>query len=268
MPLADWIRIGRMDDLARMDTPAHRLDARAKAIVTLAFVIVVMSFPRHEVSALVPFLLYPVILTSVGRIPARELFKKILVAAPFALVIGMFNPLMDRHPVVAMEPVVITGGWLSFASIMLRFVLTVWAALALVACTGMFRLAAGLEQLGIPRVFAVQLLFLYRYLFVVADEGSRVTRSVELRAGKKNALRLRVYGSLIGHLLLRSMARAERVYRAMVSRGFDGDIRVMRQSSFRVSDWCFVCGCLACFIAGRMWNLAAGIGFLATGNTP
>lgn len=268
MPLADWIQIGRMDDLARMDTPAHRLDARAKAIVTLAFVIVVMSFPRHEVSALVPFLLYPVILTSVGRIPARELFKKILVAAPFALVIGMFNPLMDRHPVVAMEPVVITGGWLSFASIMLRFVLTVWAALALVACTGMFRLAAGLEQLGIPRVFAVQLLFLYRYLFVVADEGSRMTRSVELRAGKKNALRLRVYGSLIGHLLLRSMARAERVYRAMVSRGFDGDIRVMRQSSFRVSDWCFVCGCLACFIAGRMWNLAAGIGFLATGNTP
>jgi len=268
MALTDWIQIGRMDDLARMDTPAHRLDARAKAIVTLAFVIVVMSFPRHEVSALVPFLLYPVILTSVGRIPARELFKKILVAAPFALVIGMFNPLMDRHPVVAMEPVVITGGWLSFASIMLRFVLTVWAALALVACTGMFRLAAGLEQLGIPRVFAVQLLFLYRYLFVVADEGSRVTRSVELRAGKKNALRLRVYGSLIGHLLLRSMARAERVYRAMVSRGFDGDIRVMRQSSFRVSDWCFVCGCLACFIAGRMWNLAAGIGFLATGNTP
>ena len=268
MALADWIQIGRMDDLAHMDSPAHRLDARAKAIVTLAFVIVVMSFPRHEVSALAPFLLYPVILTSVGRIPARELFKKILVAAPFALVIGIFNPLMDRHPVAAVGPVAITGGWLSFASIMLRFLLTVWAALALVACTGMFRLATGLEQLGIPRVFVVQLLFLYRYLFVVADEGARMTRSVDLRAAGKSALRLRVYGSLIGHLLLRSMDRAERVYRAMVSRGFDGEIRVMRRSSFRVSDWCFVCGCLACFLAGRAWNLAAGIGLLFTGNAP
>jgi len=204
----------------------------------------------------------------VGHIPMRELIKKILVAAPFALVIGIFNPFMDRHPALAVGPIAITGGWLSFASIMLRFVLTVWAALALVACTGMFRLAAGLEQLGIPRVFVVQLLFLYRYLFVVADEGARMTRSVDLRAGGKNALRFRVYGSLVGHLLLRSMDRAERVYRAMVSRGFDGEIRVMRQSSFRVSDWCFVCGCLACFIAGRTWNLAAGIGLLLTGNTP
>jgi cobalt/nickel transport system permease protein len=265
MALVDWIQVGRMDDLAGMDSPAHRLDARAKAIVTLAFVVVVMSFPRHEVSALAPFLLYPVLLTTVGRIPARELFKKMLVAAPFALGIGIFNPLMDRHPVAAVGPVVITGGWLSFVSIMLRFVLTVWAALALVACTGMFRLAAGLERLGTPRVFVVQLLFLHRYLFVVADEGSRMTRSVELRAAGKHALRLRVYGSLLGHLVARSMDRAERVYRAMVSRGFDGEIRTMRPSSFRVSDWCFVCGCLAGFIAGRVWNLAAAVGLVFTG---
>lgn len=268
MPLADWIHIGRMDDLARLDSPVHRLDARAKAIVTLAFVLVVMSFPRHEVSPLVPLLLYPVILTSLGRIPARELFKKILVAAPFALVIGMFNPLMDRHPVAAAGPFTMTGGWLSLASIMLRFILTVWAALALVACTGMFRLAAGLEQLGIPRVFVVQLLFLHRYLFVVADEGARMMRSVDLRAAGKTALRLRVYGSLLGNLLLRSMDRAERVHRAMMSRGFNGEIRVMRQAPFRVSDWCFVCGCLAFFIACRAWNLAAGIGLLFTGNAP
>lgn len=268
MALADWIQIGRMDDLARLDSPAHRLDARAKAIVTLAFVMVLMSFHRHEVSTLVPFLLYPVILTSVGRIPARELFKKILVAAPFALAIGIFNPLMDRHPVAALGPVAVTGGWLSFASIMLRFVLTVWAALALVACTGLLRLAAGMEQLGIPRVLVVQLLFLYRYLFVVADQGSRMMRSVELRAAGKNALGLRTYGSLMGHLLLRSMDRTERVYRAMVSRGFDGEIRVIRRSPFRVADWCFVCGCLACFIAGRTWNLAAALGSLFTGNAP
>lgn len=268
MGIADWIEIGRMDELGRMDTPAHRLDARAKAVVTLAFIVTVMSFPRHEVSALVPFLLYPVVLTSVGRIPGRVVFKKILVATPFALVIGLFNPILDRHPVFAIGPIVVTGGWLSFASIMFRFLLTVWAALTLVACTGMFRLAAGLERLGIPRVFVVQLLFLYRYLFVVADEGSRMARSVELRSGGKRALRLRVYGSLVGHLLVRSMDRAERVYRSMVSRGFDGEIRVMRPGSFRASDGWFVCGCLLGFIAARTWNLAAGIGLLATGNTP
>ena len=69
MGLADWIEIGRMDELGRMDTPAHRLDARAKAVVTLAFIGVVMSFPRHEISALTPFLLYPVALIAAGPHP-------------------------------------------------------------------------------------------------------------------------------------------------------------------------------------------------------
>lgn len=268
MSPADWMQIGRMDDLARMDSPVHRLDARAKAVVTLAFVIVVMSFPRQEVSALLPFLLYPVMLTSAGGLPARELFRKILVAAPFALAVGIFNPLLDRHLAVLAGPFVITGGWLSFASTLLRFLLTVWAALALVACTGMYGLAAGLRQLGIPRVFVVQLLFLHRYLFVVADEGARMTRSVELRAPGKHALRFRAYGSLVGHLLLRSMDRAERVHRSMVCRGFDGEIRVTRPSPFRFSDAGFVAGCLACFIAGRAWNLSSGVGILFTGSAP
>jgi cobalt/nickel transport system permease protein len=166
MKVADWIEIGRMDDLGRMDTPVHRLDARAKALVTLAFVVAVVSFPRREFSALTPFLLYPVALISLGRIPASHIARKILVAAPFALAIGIFNPLMDRQPVALVGPFAITGGWLSFASIMLRFVLTVGAALALVACTGMYRLGAGLERLGVPSLFVVQVLFLYRYLFV------------------------------------------------------------------------------------------------------
>jgi cobalt/nickel transport system permease protein len=268
MGLADWIEIGRMDELGRMDTPAHRLDARAKAVVTVAFIGVVMSFPRHEISAVTPFLLYPVALIGAGHIPARHILKKILVAAPFALVIGIFNPFMDRQPIAHIGAFVVTGGWVSFASIMFRFVLTVGAALALVACTGMYRLGAGLEQLGVPRVFVMQLLFLYRYLFVVADEGLKMMRGVELRAGGRRSLHLRVYGSLIGHLLLRSMDRAERVYRAMVARGFDGEIRVLRRSSFGWTDWAFVCGCLAFFVVARSQNLANGLGLLVTGIVP
>jgi len=260
MGIADWIEIGRMDELGRMDTPVHRIDARAKALVTLAFIAVVMSFPRREVSALTPFLLYPVVLLSLGRIPARHILKKILMAAPFALVIGIFNPMMDRQPVAAIGSFVVTSGWISFVSILFRFVLTVGAALALVACTGMNRLGAGLGQLGVPRVFVVQLLFLYRYLFVVADEGGKMMRSVELRSDGKRSLRFRAYGSLIGHLLLRSMDRAERVYRAMVARGFDGEIRVLQRSSFRWTDWNFVCGWLVFFIVARGWNLADGMG--------
>ena len=268
MEIAKWIEIGRTDELGRMDTPVHRVDARAKTVVTLAFIAVVMSFPLQEVSALTPFLLFPVALIALGRIPARHILSKILLAAPFALAVALFNPFLDRQPFAVVGLFTVTGGWLSFVSIMLRCLLTVGAALALIACTGMNRLGEGLGRLGVPRVFIVQLLFLYRYLFVVADEGGKMFRSVELRSERAHPLSLRTYGALIGNLLLRSMDRAERVYRAMVSRGFDGEIRVLRRSSFRWTDVGFVCGWRAFFTVARVWNLAAEMGLLLTRITP
>jgi cobalt/nickel transport system permease protein len=262
MGIANWIEIGRMEELSRMDTPLHRLDGRAKTFVTLAFIVIVVSFPLHTVSALTPFLLFPVTLLALGQIPLQPILKKILIAAPFALLVGIFNPFLDREPVAMIGSFTVTGGWLSFVSILLRFILTVGAALTLIACTGIHRLGASLEQLGAPRVFIVQLLFLYRYLFVIADEGSKMFRNVELRSEKRRPLSFRVYSSLLGTLLLRSMDRAERVYRAMAARGFDGEIRILRPSAFGWKDAAFIFGWLTFFILARTWNLAEGIGLL------
>jgi cobalt/nickel transport system permease protein len=256
MGIAHWIDVGSMDELGRMDTPVHRLDARAKAVVTMAFIAVVMSFDRHALSALTPFAFFPLAMMAVGRLPVRYLARKIAVAAPFAIMVGLFNPWLDREPVALVGSWVVTGGWLSFASILVRFVLTVGAALILVACTGMNRLGAGLERLGLPAIFVTQILFLYRYLFVVADEGQRMMRSVRLRSVGPDALPLRVYGSLVGHLLLRSMDRADRVHRAMVARGFDGEVRILNPGRFGWPDTAFVVGWLLFFVVARTWNLA------------
>lgn len=266
MELGEWMEVGRMDELGRLDTPAHRIDARAKAVTTILFIIFVMSFSRYEVSALTPFFFYPLVLMSLGRIPAGFLLRKILVAAPVAVMIGLFNPFFDREPVAVVGGFLISGGWMSFVSILVRFVLTVAAALILVACTGMNRLCAGLERMGLPRVFAVQLLFLYRYLFVIVAEGSRMLRSMELRSAGVGTMGLRVYGSLLGHLLVRSMARADRIYRAMVARGFDGQIRILHESRLRGADVAFVFGWTAFFVVARTWNLADLLGRLFTGS--
>jgi cobalt/nickel transport system permease protein len=254
-----------MDDLGRLDTPIHRLDARAKAATTLAFVGVVMSFPRYAVTALFPFLLYPLALVTLGRIPWPHLWRKMLVAAPFALVVGILNPLMDQRPAVAVGSLVVTGGWISFLSILIRYALTVGAALALVSCTGTYRLGAGLERLGVPQVFVAQLLFLYRYLFVAADQGARTMRAVALRSAGGRAASMRVYGSVVGHLLVRAMDRAENVHHAMVARGFDGNIRVAHPTRFRVADGAFVFGWLVFFTVARIWNLADEVGRLFLG---
>jgi cobalt/nickel transport system permease protein len=53
--------------------------------------------------------------------------------------IGIFNPLIDRDILISLEGIDISGGWVSFVSILIRFVLTVGAALTLIAVTGYFQ---------------------------------------------------------------------------------------------------------------------------------
>ena len=260
MRFGQYVEVGRMDDLGRMDSPIHRLDARAKILATAAFVLVVMSFPRYEVSALMPLFVYPFVLIAAANLPAGYLLKKVAVAAPFALFVGMFNPLLDREPMGTIGCVTISGGWFSFASIMVRFTLTVGAALALVASTGIHRLCAGLEMLGVPSPFVVQLLFLYRYFFVIGDEGIRMLRAVEMRSAGARALPLRTYGTLIGHLLMRSMDRAQRIYRSMVSRGFEGEVRLLRRQAPAWGDVAFACVWIGFFACARTWDLAELVG--------
>jgi len=207
-----------------------------------------------------PLFFYPFALIAWGGLPAGYLFKKVALAAPFALFVGLFNPFLDRATLGSFGSHPIAGGWFSFASILVRFSLTVSAGLILLACTGIHRLCAGAAQIGLPRVFVIQLLFLYRYFFVIGEEGLRMMRSVEMRSTQGRSLGLRTYGTLIGHLLLRSIDRAQRIYRAMVSRGFEGEVRVLQATTLGWRDAAFVVGWIFFFLAARFWNLSEMMG--------
>lgn len=250
-----FLDIGRLDRMSRLDSPIHRLDPRAKVLATLAFLVAVVSFPRYEVSALLPFVLFPALLLSRSGIPAGFILKKALLAAPFALMIGIFNPILDREVMIRVAGIGISGGFLSLASIMIRFGLTVTAALILVAATGMRDVCLALERLGLPRAFAVQLLFLHRYLFVLGEEAARMNMARRLRSFDGRGLGFRAYASLLGHLLLRTLDRAQRVHVAMLCRGFTGEIISGRTLSARSADVVFVLSWGAFFLAARHWNL-------------
>ncbi len=88
--------IGYMDTLACGDSLLHRLDPRAKLITTLVFIVSVVSFNKYALSALIPFLIYPIVLISVGNLPLGYILRKLLVVSPFAILVGIFNPFMDK----------------------------------------------------------------------------------------------------------------------------------------------------------------------------
>ena len=114
-------------------------------------------------------------------------------------------------------------------------------------------------------MFATQLLFLYRYIFVLAEEGGRVSRGRSLRSFGKRGEGMSSYGSLIGNLLLRTWRRAERIHMAMLARGFTGEFHTLRESRFGGRDLLFLGGWSLFFIVLRLWNLPQLLGTLVTG---
>lgn len=263
--LGDRFRdLGTLDALGAGDSPIHRVDPRAKVLATLAFIVAVASFGRYEVSALLPFAFYPVALAALGGVPAAYLAKRIALALPFVLVLGAFNLLLDRQEALRIAGLAISGGWLSFASMTLRLVLTVSAAVVLVATTGLDGVCAALERFGLPRVFVMQIGFLHRYTFVLADESGRMLRARELRANGRG-LPWREFGVLAGHLLLRTWDRAQRIHQAMLARGFEGHVSWHREVTFRLKDALFLAGWVAAFLALRLVHGPRLLGALLTG---
>jgi len=257
--------LGRLDRLAYQDSPIHRLDPRAKLLTTLVFLVCVVSFGKYQVSALLPFFVFPVVLATRGGLPLGYLGRRVLAVAPFAFFVGVFNPLLDRAPLFSLGPFEVSGGWVSFASILLRFTLTVGAAFILIATTSFHGVCLALARLGAPRVMANQLLFLYRYLFVLGEEAMRLLRARALRSFDGRGMGLRVYGNILGHLLLRSLARAQRIHLAMLCRGFDGEIRLMRTLKLGGREVAFTAGWSAAFVALRLYNVPQLVGGLVTG---
>ncbi len=259
------LNIGYLETLSYRETPLQRLDPRAKLLTTLGFIVAVVSFGKYEIAGLIPFILYPVVLIAVGDLPPLYLARKMLLAAPFAVFIGIFNPLLDRAVLIHLGPLAISGGWVSFASILLRFTLTVSAALILIASTGFNAVCLALEKLGAPRAFVVQLLFLYRYIFVLTDEAMRLTRARALRSFQGRGLGLRVFSYLVGQLLLRTLDRAQRIHLAMLSRGFDGKIRLVRTLHWSHRDTAFFLGWSGLFLLLRWYNIPHLLGSVAAG---
>lgn len=257
-----YYSLGLLDRLSYKDTYVHRLDARVKVIVTMAFILGVISYPKYEVIELAPFFLFPVLMVSLGDLPVFFLLKKILLVSPFAIFIGIFNPIFDPGTVIVFG-MKVSAGWLSFFSILVKFILTISAALILIATTSFPGVCHALRRLKVPALFVSQLLFLYRYLFVLAEETMRMVRAWDMRSFGNRGMQAHVAARIIGSLFLRTVERAERIYRAMLSRGFRGEIPVLQRHSLTQGDALFLFLAIGCLAVFRLFPLVEWAGQFA-----
>jgi cobalt/nickel transport system permease protein len=242
----DWFTAERYQ---RSDSVVHRLDARVKLIATVAFAFAVTLAPEGRWSAFAAFAVLAGGVAVLSGLPAGFLARRCGLALPF---VAASIPLVFTRPGELVFTTPVTGwtaseeGLVAVASIVLKSLLAVLMAAVLTGSTRADDLLRALERLRVPRLLTVTIMLMYRYLFVIADEGRRMMRARDSRSaggdhrrtGRSVTWRAGVTGKMVGSLFVRSYERGERVHAAMRARGYDGTLRALSvDEALRRIDW-------------------------------
>ncbi len=243
----------------------HRLDGRVKLVLTALFVVTTALTPDGAWSAygLLAGITLGVVIVS--RLGWGFVQRRALVAAPFALAavsIVFTTPgrVWLTIPVLGWNVVATDAGLVRFASILLKSWLSVQMAVILTASTPFQALLRAMRSLRVPPILVAIAGFAYRYLFVIGDEALRMMRARAARSGAAegqgggNVLwRARVTGGMAGNLFLRSIERSERIYDAMLARGYDGEVRSLRSPVVRPADVLVALPFALALVAIQVW---------------
>ncbi len=251
-----------IDQYSNRDSLIHRLDPRSKLVATLAFIAAVALTPS---AGWLVYCLYFIIIAALillSRVPLLYISRRSLVIIPFVLLVAIFIPFFKEGEVAfgfniwAWHLSLTHNGLQLLWSILAKSWLSILSLILLTSTTGFASLLKGLEQLRMPRVMVMLLSFMYRYIFLLTDEVMRMKQARDSRNfGGKRLRQMSIVGNMIGTLFIRSYERGERVYAAMVSRGFDGHSRTLDRLHFSRLDTCFITAIILVLVCINLFNL-------------
>jgi cobalt/nickel transport system permease protein len=231
-----------LDPHRPLRSPIHSADGRVKVALTLLYIVTcsltpVASWPTY-------ILLFAIVIAAeiLSRLGVMYVIKRAALAFPFALaafpmVFTTEGRLLFVLPLGSGSLVATTEGLSRFASILLKSWFSVQAAIVLTASTPFPQLLQAIRAIRVPRLLVAIFALMWRYLFVLVDEALRLVRARSARSGHRAgsharpggslSWRAKVTGGMAGNLLLRAFERSERIYAAMLSRGYDGEVRAL-----------------------------------------
>lgn len=204
----------------------HRRDPRVKILATLILLVVIATTSIESPLALAAYAacLFAGLITA--RLPVVAVAARACIVLPFAGTFAVISALTGDTP-RAME--LVAKSYLSAAAVL-------W----LVGTTPMPSLMQGLNALGLPRMLVLVVQFVYRYLFVISEQAQHMLlasrcRGEMPRQGRRRGPGLRhrfqAASGAVAVLFGRSYQKAEAIHRAMLARGFQGEIRLLNRLS-------------------------------------
>jgi len=252
------VHVHFLDPYRPRRSPIHTLDPRVKFVLTLAFIFCAALTPPGAWPIYI--LLFALILSAevLSDLGVAYVLKRAALAFPFVLAA---LPIIFTMPGVELFSLTL-GPWTltaslagleRFLSIAFKSWVSVQAAIVLAACTPFPDLLVAMRAVRVPRMLVAVFGLMWRYLFVLVDEVLRLMRARASRSGVSNnpklktggslTWRARVAGGMAGSLFLRALERSDRIYLAMVSRGYDGEVRAMPLPDLKPFHWVILsCG--------------------------
>ena len=221
---------------------AHRLDPRVKIVVAALFSILVAVTKSYAVAlgGLVLAILY----LALARLPAKQVIMRLLVVNSFIFFLWLVLPFTYPGDVVwRFGPLAATRQGLIYAGLItIKSDAIVIALIALIATVPIVTLGQAMHNLRLPDKLCHLLLFTYRYIYVFEQEYRRLVQAMKIRGfrPRTNLHTYRSYAYLAAMLLVRSFDRAERVFQAMLCRGFHGTFYSLKSFSWQRRDGIFL----------------------------
>lgn len=239
----------------------HRADARVKLGMALGFIFAVSSMPPGKWAAFAAMFALVWAGAAMSRIGLLRTLRRSLIAAPFILIA---LPTMFTRPGAELFQIDLSlftltataAGLEFFLSVLVKSWMSVTAAVILTATTPPMRLLEALRALRLPAILVAIVMLMYRYLFVLADQAERMMRARASRsagvgrgAGGTIAWRAKSAGGMAGSLFVRTLDRSERIYMAMLARGYDGGLRRRDAPPIGRGGWAALAAALCAFAA-------------------
>ena len=215
-----------IDGYSHLDSPIHRWDPRVKIVSMLVLIFSVVLLKSLAVALL--GLAVSIGLLLISRLPFAYVSQGIKWPALFLLPFPLILPLtMDGVRALTLYGLSFSIEGLELGMLMMTRGLAAVVLIYPIFGSSPFNTTIhAMRGLGLPETVTQIFLFAYRYLFLLREQFTSMTRSLSSKGfSKKTDLpTARVLGAALGMLFIRSYERSDRIYKAMVSRGYNGHL--------------------------------------------
>lgn len=228
-----------LDLYSRRNSPIHNWDPRARLVALFVLIVSVATLQSPAIAA-IGFVLSLVVLV-VSRISwrraAANLKWPLLFLLPFLLILPLT---VEGSSIASLSILSISREGINLGlSIFLKGLAAVILAQVLLASCPFSVTALAMGRIKVPDSLVQIFLFTYRYIDLLGRELGSTLRSLDARGFERRSdcRTAKVLGNALGALLLHSIARSERMFQAMISRCYRGQLPQSCRWRMNSRDW-------------------------------